>query len=199
MSNLCGSLVQVPNLSSASYSVSSRRRTGPVTGGGGVVQLAETSSSLIAAGSSSNEDESMVSTAVVPKPVSSSSASSNHCFFPCLESLYINDCSGLTEVANLPPSIKTSKISYCGSLVCLSGEAPSLEELQIYNCGCLQSLPNGPHQVYSSLRVLSIGRCSGIKQLLPSLQQCLGHLEKKNLDPHLLQGNLYLISWFHFN
>ncbi|CAD6340543.1 unnamed protein product [Miscanthus lutarioriparius] len=132
----------------------------------------ETSSSLIAAGSSSssNEDESTVSTAVVLKPVSSSSASSNHCFFPCLEFLEIYDCGGL------------------------SGEVPSLEQLNVWSCESLESLPNGPHQVYSSLRVLSIIHCPGIKQLLSSLQQCLGHLEKKNLDPHLLQEQVELDS-----
>ena len=138
------------------------------------------------------------STSVVLKQ--SSSTGSNHCFFPCLESLEIRSCDGLTEVANLPPSIKTLKIWSCGSLVSVSGEVPSLEKLEIWSCESLESLPNGPaHQAYSSLRVLKIKRCSGIKQLLSSLQQCLGHLEKKNLDPHLLQGNLYLISWFHFN
>jgi len=137
------------------------------------------------------------STSVVLKQ--SSSTGSNHCFFPCLESLHINDCSGLTEVANLPPSIKILEIGQCGSLVSVSGEVTSLEELTVRSCRSLESLPNGPHQVYSSLRVLRIELCDGIKQLLSSLQQCLGHLEKKNLDPHLLQGNLYLISWFHFN
>ena len=39
----------------------------------------------------------------------------------------------------------------------------------------------------------------GLKQLPPSLQQRLDNVEEKYLDPHLLQGNLYLISWFHFN
>jgi len=137
------------------------------------------------------------STSVVLKQ--SSSTGSNHCFFPCLQSLRIEWCDGLTEVANLPPSIKILEIGQCGSLVSVSGEVTSLEQLEIWFCKRLESLPNGPHQVYSSLRVLRIERCSGIKQLLSSLQQCLGHLEKKNLDPHLLQGNLYLISWFNLN
>ncbi|KAG0512424.1 hypothetical protein BDA96_10G011900 [Sorghum bicolor] len=110
--------------------------------------------------------------------LSSSSASSNHCFFPCLESLEIERCRGLTKVASLPPSIKTLKISVCGSLVSLPGEAPpSLEELRIYECPCLESLPSGPHQVYSSLRVLCILNCPRIKHLPPSLhlQQRLNH------------------------
>jgi len=138
------------------------------------------------------------STSVVLKQ--SSSTGSNHCFFPCLQSLRIEWCDGLTEVANLPPSIKILEIGQCGSLVSVSGEVPSLEKLEIWSCESLESLPNGPaHQAYSSLRVLSITQCPGIKQLPPSLQQRLDHLEEKTLDPHLLQGNLYLISWFHFN
>ena len=180
------------------------------------------------------------STSVVLKQ--SSSTGSNHCFFPCLEflELYhcrgltevanlppsiktlnifdcgslvsvsgevpslekfeIKWCDGLTEVANLPPSIKTLNIDYCGSLVSVSGEVPSLEKLEIWSCESLESLPNGPaHQAYSSLRVLRITQCPGIKQLPPSLQQRLDHLREKTLDPHLFQGNLYLISWFHFN
>jgi hypothetical protein len=132
------------------------------------------------------------STSVVLKQ--SSSTGSNHCFFPCLESLGIAYCHGLTEVANLPPSIKTLMIWQCSSLVSVSGEVPSLEELNISDCASLQFLPNGPHQVYSSLRVLRIRYCYGIKKLPQSLQQRLDHIEKKNLDPHLLQGNLYLIS-----
>jgi len=128
----------------------------------------------------------------------SSPTGSNHCFFPCLETLEIEWCHGLTEVANLPSSIKTLKISQCGSLVSVSGEVPSLEELKIWCCGSLESLPNGPHQVYSSIRVLKIKDCGGIKHLPPILQKRLDQLEEKALDRHLLQGNLYLIPWFHF-
>ena len=125
----------------------------------------------------------------------SSSASSNHCFFPCLESLQIDRCDRLTQVANLPPSIKTLQISDCQSLVSLSGEVPSLEKLVVWSCESLESLPNGPaNQAYSSLRVLDIRCCSCIKQLPQSLQQRLGHLEEKYLEPHLLGGNLYSIS-----
>ena len=59
------------------------------------------------------------STSVVLKQ--SSSTGSNHCFFPCLEFLELYHCRGLTEVANLPPSIKTLNIFDCGSLVSVSG------------------------------------------------------------------------------
>jgi hypothetical protein len=136
------------------------------------------------------------STAVVVRQ--SSSTGSNHSVFPCLESLTIMRCGGLAEVANLPRSIKTLEISFCCSLVSLSGEVPLLEELKISSCRSLESLPNGHRQSYSSLRVLKIQYCPGIKQLPPSLQQHLDRLEEKALDRHL-QGNLYLISWFHFN
>ncbi|XP_066374561.1 putative disease resistance protein RGA4 [Miscanthus floridulus] len=171
----CESLVQVPNLSTSLKKLliwECKSLKSIAFGEQQDTTGLETSSSLIAAGSSSssNEDESTVSTAVV-------------------QSLDINDCSGLTEVANLPPSIKTLTIWECGSLVSLSGEVPSLEELEIGDCGCLQSLPNGPHQVYSSLRVLRITQCPGIKQLPPSLQQRLDNLEEKYLNPHLLQGD----------
>ncbi|XP_066377069.1 putative disease resistance protein RGA3 [Miscanthus floridulus] len=192
----CESLVQVPNLSTSLKTlviVECESLKSIAFGEQQDTTGLETSSSLIAAGSSSssNEDESTVSTAVVLKPVSSSSsASSNHCFFPCLESLEICNCGGLTEVANLPPSIKTLTISSCGSFVSLSGEVTSLEQLEIWYCPSLESLPNGPHQVYSSLRVLIITQCPGIKQLPPSLQQRLDHLEEKDLDPHLLQGRI---------
>jgi len=133
------------------------------------------------------------STAVVVKQPSSTG--SNHCFFPCLESLEIYWCGGLIEVANLPPSIKTLQISNCQSLVSLSGEVPSLEKLDVSSCQSLESLPTGPaHQAYSSLRFLRIRSCTCMKQLPPSLQQRLDHLEKKYLDLHLLRGNLYSIS-----
>jgi hypothetical protein len=173
----CYSLVQLPNLSAPlktlrieycdslkPMSFGQHQETAPVNGGGGVVQRVETTSSLmIAAGSSSNEDESTVSTA----KLSSSSARSNHCFFPCLESLEIIRCDGLTEVANLPPS---------------------LEVLIIYDCPCLESftITSGPHHVYSSLRALCIRNCHGIKQLPPSL-----HLQQQRRLNHHLQGNLY--------
>ncbi|XP_066377619.1 putative disease resistance protein RGA4 [Miscanthus floridulus] len=166
----CESLVQVPNLSTSLKKL-----------------LIEQCKSLKSIAFGEQQDTTGLET-------SSSSASSNHCSFPCLQSLEIEYCGGLTEVANLPPSIKTLKIWGCGSLVSVSGEVTSLEELNVWSCRSLESLPNGPHQVYSSLRVLSIKSCDGIKQLLSSLQQCLGHLEKKNLDPHLLQEQVELDS-----
>ncbi|CAL5049380.1 unnamed protein product [Urochloa decumbens] len=126
-------------------------------------------------------------------------------FLTCLESLTILDCEGLSEVANLPPSIKTFVIHNCSNLQSLSGhldsvqilniwgcgslkslescfgEHPSLEELRLYYCGSLVSLPNGP-RAYSSLKVLKVEACSGINLLPPSLQQRLDYLEEKELD-----------------
>ncbi|KAG0514258.1 hypothetical protein BDA96_10G175000 [Sorghum bicolor] len=190
----CYSLVQLPNLSAPLKTLhisdcsslkfiafGQQHQEAAAVSGAGVVQRA--------AGSSSKEDESTVSTA----KLSSSSASSNHCFFPCLEYLEIYTCCGLTEVASLSPSIKTLKISGCGSLVSLPGEeAPSLEELIIRRCASLESLLNGPHQVYSSLRVLCIEKCPRIKHLPPSLhlQQHQNHLDEKDLEHHLQGNNL---------
>ncbi|CAL5096774.1 unnamed protein product [Urochloa decumbens] len=133
------------------------------------------------------------------------SSSASHPFLPCLELLCVRYCGGLSEVANLPPSIKTLWILGCGNLGSLSGQLdvlqtlrivdcskleslesclgrlPSLEDLDLYGCSSLKSLPNGP-QTYSSLRALQIESCPGIKLLPPSLQQRLHDLEKKVLD-----------------
>ncbi|KAG2640344.1 hypothetical protein PVAP13_2KG085100 [Panicum virgatum] len=151
--------------------------------GEGVVQL-DTSSSI--PGSSSRE--ATTSTTVLK-----------------LESLDIWHCYGLSKVANLPPSIKTLGIYYCGNLQSLSGqlgdiqiltihscsrlesldsclgELRSLEELELYGCKSLVSLPDGP-QAYSSLRILGIRHCDGVKSLPPSLQSRLGCLEQEVLD-----------------
>uniref|UniRef100_K3ZQ25 Uncharacterized protein n=1 Tax=Setaria italica TaxID=4555 RepID=K3ZQ25_SETIT len=111
------------------------------------------------------------------------SSGANHRFlpFPCLEYLLIWYCSGLSEVANLPPSIKTLDIYSCNNLQSLSGDLPLLEKLDLFRCERLVSLPDGP-QAYSSLRVLRIMNCDGIKLLPPNLQSRLGYLEKKDLD-----------------
>ncbi|CAL4910060.1 unnamed protein product [Urochloa decumbens] len=150
------------------------------------------------------------STAVLKLP-----SSASHPFLPCLETLDITLCYRLSEVANLPPSIKALKIGWCSNLGSLSGQLdglrtltienccklkslesclgslPSLEYLDLYRCRSLQSLPNGP-QAYSSLRELRIKSCSGIKLLPPSLQQRLDHIEKKELDARY-QGWEYAI------
>uniref|UniRef100_K4A3E6 Uncharacterized protein n=1 Tax=Setaria italica TaxID=4555 RepID=K4A3E6_SETIT len=134
------------------------------------------------------EDTRLVSGEGIVRPKTSSlipgcNSSSNHRFlpFPCLEFLAIMHCSGLSEVANLPPSIKALNISLCGELQSLSGDLRLLEELLFYGCERLVSLPDGP-QAYSSLRVLRIMNCEGIKLLPSSLQSRLGYLEEKYLD-----------------
>jgi hypothetical protein len=118
----------------------------------------------------------------------------------------------LSEVSNLPPSIKTLNIDECGNLQSLTGQLDavqklciescsmlesletclgdlrSLEELELHKCKGLVSLPDGP-QAYSSLRFLQINDCDGIKLLPPSLQSRLDYLEWTDLDAHLT-GNL---------
>ncbi|XP_039798747.1 putative disease resistance protein RGA4 isoform X2 [Panicum virgatum] len=138
--------------------------------GEGVVQLDTSPSNP---GSSSRE--ATTSTAVLKLP-----SATNLRFLPCLESLTIWRCNGLSEVANLPPSIKTLDIYGCGNLRSLSGELRSLEELNLSGCKRLVSLPDGP-QAYSSLRVLRIEGCDGVKSLPPSLQNRLNCLERKYL------------------
>jgi hypothetical protein len=171
--------------------------------GEGVVQLDTSPSNP---GSSSRE--ATTSTAVLKL-----SSAANHRFFPCLEYLNLVYCRGLSEVANLPPSIKTLFIADCGNLQSLSGqlgdiqkltihscsllesldsclgELRSLEELELYDCKSLVSLPDGP-QAYSSLRFLGIKHCDGVKSLPPSLQSRLGCLELGILDARY-EGNIY--------
>ncbi|KAG2632055.1 putative disease resistance protein RGA4 isoform X2 [Panicum virgatum] len=204
----CASLVEVPNLPASlkglviyccSDNVKSivfgQQEDTRLARGEGVVQL-DTSSSI--PGSSSRE--ATTSTAVLKL-----SSAANHRFFPCLEYLNLVYCRGLSEVANLPPSIKTLFIADCGNLQSLSGqlgdiqkltihscsllesldsclgELRSLEELELYDCKSLVSLPDGP-QAYSSLRFLGIKHCDGVKSLPPSLQSLLGCLELGILD-----------------
>ena len=60
------------------------------------------------------------------------SSAANHPFLPCLESLTIQNFRVLSQIANLPPSIKTFVIYHCRSLESLGsclGELRSLEEL----------------------------------------------------------------------
>jgi hypothetical protein len=212
----CECLVEVPNLPASlkTLRIGSCDKTNSIVfdqqkdmrlvSGEGVVQL--DTSSLIPGCSSS---EATTSTAVLKL-----SSAANHRFlpFPCLESLSIRRCHGLSEVSNLPPSIKTLNIDECGNLQSLTGQLDavqklciescsmlesletclgdlrSLEELELHKCKGLVSLPDGP-QAYSSLRFLQINDCDGIKLLPPSLQSRLDYLEWTNLDAHLT-GNL---------
>ncbi|CAN6181483.1 unnamed protein product [Urochloa humidicola] len=122
-----------------------------------------------------------------------------------LSFLSIGHCNSLSEIANLPPSIKNLDIGGCHNLQSLSGqldavqklaiqscsrlkslescfrELRSLEELNLSGCKSLVSLPDRP-QAYSSLRVLVIKYCDGTKFLPPSLTSRLVYLEEKELD-----------------
>ena len=216
----CASLVEVPNLPASVKELSieecdnikstifSLQEDTRLVSGEGVAQ--QDTSSLIPGSSSS---EATASTAVL-----NLSSAANHCFLPCLESLEIRSCDGLSEFANLP-SIKTLNIKNCGNLQSLSGqlgtvqkisisscsrleslesclgELRSLEELDLFRCQSLVSLPDGP-QAYSSLRHLFIRRCDGIKFLPRSLQSRLDGLELKILDADY-KGNLQFPCFFY--
>ncbi|PVH63542.1 hypothetical protein PAHAL_2G050900 [Panicum hallii] len=206
--NGCTSLVLVPNLpaslktlhiASCSDNIKSiifgQHEYVTLVGGEGVVQ--PDTSSLIPGSCGS---EATASTAVLKL-----SSAANHRSLPCLESLSIWRCDCLSEVANLPSSIKILDIYSCGNLQSLSGkldvvqklniiscsrlesleswigELWSLEVLMLYGCKSLVSLLDGP-QAYSSLRVLQIQDCDGIKSFPPGLQSCLDCLEVKHID-----------------
>jgi Leucine-rich repeat (LRR) protein len=198
----CESLVEVPDLPASlktlhikwcdnlkSIIFSQQQEDTRLVSGEGIVRL-DTSS--ISPGCSSSE--ATVSTAVRKL----SSAANRHFLpFPCLESLLIQSCDGLSVVTNIPPSIKTLEIALCSKLESLEsclGELWSLEELDLSYCRSLASLPDRP-QAYSSLRVLKIRSCDGIKLLPRSLQNCFDYLEEKRLDARF-EGKLWFLCFF---
>ncbi|PUZ68671.1 hypothetical protein GQ55_2G047700 [Panicum hallii var. hallii] len=203
----CTSLVEVPNLPASlkelryegganikSIIFGQHEYVIPV-GGEGVVQP-DTSS--LTPGSSGSEATASIA-------VLKLSSAANHRSLPCLETLCIWECDRLSEVANLPPSIKILDIWRCGNLQSLSGkldvvqrlnikscsrleslescvgELRSLEELRLDGCESLVSLLDGP-QACSSLRVLEIRGCDGIKLLPRSRRSRLDCLEEKLID-----------------
>jgi hypothetical protein len=205
--NDCTSLVEVPNLSA---SLKELHISGCSDNIKSIIFVQPDTSSLIPGSSGS---EATASTAVLKL-----SSAANHRSLPCLESLSIWRCDCLSEVANLPPSIKVLDIYRCDNLQSLSGkldvvqklnimicsrleslescvgELRSLENLKLYACRSLVSIPDGP-QAYSSLRVLEILDCDGIKLLPRSLRSRLDCLEEKHLDARY-EGNLQFPACF---
>ncbi|CAD6252604.1 unnamed protein product [Miscanthus lutarioriparius] len=132
--------------------------------------------------------------------------------FPQLEILHIKGCDVLSEVVNLPSSLREIDIQNCSKLRFISGQLDALESvviavcpelrsleslriidlsalesLLLHGCKSLASLPSGPEpQDYSSLRRLVIRECPGIKSLASALQQRLDSgLEYTYLDSRL--------------
>jgi hypothetical protein len=199
----CTSLVEVPNLSASSLKKLCIYRCSKlksivfgqqedkrlVNSGESVVQ--QDTSSLIPGCSSS---EATASTAV-----SELLTAANHRFlpFPSIKTLDIDECCNLQSLSGKLDSIQKLSIKSCRRLESLEscfGDLWSLEELWLCCCPRLVSLPDGP-QAYSSLRVLHIKYCDGIKLLPPSLQSRLGYLEEKDLAAHH-EGNLQILYFF---
>ncbi|CAL5078683.1 unnamed protein product [Urochloa decumbens] len=199
----CASLVEIPNLPASLKTLCIGRCSYNVRS---IVFGQQEDMRLVSGGVVCTDTPSSIPGSAVVLKLSSAT---NHHILPCLQSLQIRWCAGLSEVANLPPSIKTLDISDCYNLQSLSGqldavqkltirycsrlesleeswlgELQSLQELNLYECESLASLPDGP-QAYSSLRVLKITNCDGVKLLPPNLQRRFDYLEKKDLDAHL--------------
>ncbi|KAL6606253.1 hypothetical protein ACP70R_041906 [Stipagrostis hirtigluma subsp. patula] len=202
----CESLVEVPTLPASLKEL----RIGLCNRLESIIFSKQQDTSLVSADGVVRQDKSTVVTAPCNKATEStavlelSSSTKDH-FLPCLNDLDIIGCDGLSEILNLPPSIKTLSTDCCGNLQTLSGqldavqslriedcnglkslesclgELLSLERFQLYNCKSLVSLPTDP-QAYSSLRALGIRSCPGIEVLPQGLQQQLDYLEEKELD-----------------
>jgi hypothetical protein len=139
------------------------------------------------------------SEATASTAVSELLTAANHRFlpFPSIKTLDIDECCNLQSLSGKLDSIQKLSIKSCRRLESLEscfGDLWSLEELWLCCCPRLVSLPDGS-QAYSSLRVLHIKYCDGIKLLPPSLQSRLGYLEEKDLAAHH-EGNLQILYFF---
>ncbi|CAD6270070.1 unnamed protein product [Miscanthus lutarioriparius] len=95
------------------------------------VAAAQDDKSALIPGSGSCSD------ATASTPVAKLSSSTKHHFLPCLEYLDISsDCDGLSEILDLPLSIKTLKFKQCSKLQTLSGQLDAVQKLKI--CGLLE-------------------------------------------------------------
>nr|UBY07501.1 NBS-LRR disease resistance protein [Dasypyrum villosum] len=68
---------------------------------------------------------------IMPTAVSELSSSPMNHFFPCLESIYLNECGSLQAVLNLPPSLKTMSIARCSSIQVLSCQLGGLQKPEV--------------------------------------------------------------------
>uniref|UniRef100_A0ACD5ZDL7 Uncharacterized protein n=1 Tax=Avena sativa TaxID=4498 RepID=A0ACD5ZDL7_AVESA len=128
------------------------------------------------------------SEAITSAAISELSSSPMNHFCPCLEYLYLSGCDSLSEVLNLPLSLKVMTIDHCHDINVLSSQLVELQKPSTAAAagGGEHSLP--PH--LESLTMLSCDSMVGILRLPTSLkrlniQHCRG-LTSLNIESELL-------------